>query len=533
MTKRLVLLAAASILLVCGLLPVLSMVLGSLFLNGHLSFHAYKGILPAGARWHLFVNSVTLASLVCISTTILGVPLGLLLGRTDLPLSQFFTLLFSIPLFIPPYIVAISWDQLLGPLGMFGILMNGHFMKVLHEMFFGLGGCVLVLSTIYLPIPMLLSITFSRNVNPRLEEAARLYLSWPRLSWKITTRLMLPGIFFSAILVFVLVLGEFSVPSYLRYQVFSVESFTSFSATYDFKVATANSVPIALLAITLLLIEPLLLGKANSYTSGRVFEDRFITVHLRGMKTLALAVVLLLVSVFILLPASGLIYASFLSGFGSYIKALFFAFDALSRSLVYSFIAATILTICGFFSGYLLMDGTVTGYRLVDLGGLFTFALPGTVIGIGLVHLWNNTLTQWIYGTMAIIIIGYVGRYFILPTRIVLAQLRMIPRSMEEAAQIAGIGWLRRIIKIVLPLSKRALISAWLSSFIFCLRDIDVTMLVYPPGCETLPVRIFTLMANGEPPFISALCIMMIFAVSVPVLVLWYIFSKWQLTVKS
>ena len=532
MTKKLVLLAAAFILFLCGLLPVLSMILGSLFLNGHLSFQAYKGILATGARWHLFANSVTLATLVCISTTMIGVPLGLLLGRTDLPLSRFFTLFFSIPLFIPPYIVAISWDQLLGPLGMFGILVSGHFMKVVHKMFFGLGGCVLVLSTIYLPIPMLLSITFSRNVNPRLEEAARLYLSWPKLLWNITTRLMVPGIFFSAILVFVLVLGEFSVPSYLRYQVFSVEGFTSFSATYDFKAATANSIPISFLAMTLLLIEPLLIGKANFYTSSKVFENRFIIVPLSGMKTLALAVVLFLGSVVILLPASGLIYASLHTGLGAYIKALFFAFNALYRSLVYSFIAATILTVCGFFSGYLLMDGTVAGYRLVDVGGLFTFALPGTVIGMGLVHLWNNTWTQWIYGTMAIIVIGYVGRYFILPTRIVLAQLRMIPRSMEEAAQIAGLGWLGRIMKIVLPLSKRALLAAWLSSFIFCLRDIDVTMLVYPPGCETLPVRIFTLMANGEPSFISALCVMMVLAVSVPVLVLWYVFSKWQLRVK-
>ena len=54
------------------------------------------------------------------------------------------------------------------------------------------------------------------------------------------------------------------------------------------------------------------------------------------------------------------------------------------------------------------------------------------------------------------------------------------------------------------------MIAAWLIGFIFCLRDLGASMLVYPPGQETLPVRIYTLMANGAPNLIAALCVILV-----------------------
>jgi len=84
---------------------------------------------------------------------------------------------------------------------------------------------------------------------------------------------------------------------------------------------------------------------------------------------------------------------------------------------------------------------------------------------------------------------------------------------MEEAAQIAGAGWSRRllvIVVIVIPLAKRGLAGAWLVGFIFCLRDLDITMIVYPPAHDILPVRLFTLMANSPEERIAALCMIML-----------------------
>ena len=77
---------------------------------------------------------------------------------------------------------------------------------------------------------------------------------------------------------------------------------------------------------------------------------------------------------------------------------------------------------------------------------------------------------------------------------------------------------------IVAPLAKRGLIGAWIIAYIFRLRDLGITLVVYPPGFDTLPVRILTLMANAAPSLISALCIILI-AVTLLPLFLWVL---WQ-----
>jgi iron(III) transport system permease protein len=51
-------------------------------------------------------------------------------------------------------------------------------------------------------------------------------------------------------------------------------------------------------------------------------------------------------------------------------------------------------------------------------------------------------------------------------------------------------------------------------------------MLVYPPGYDTLPVRIFTLMANGAPDLIAAASVLMIAATVVPLAVLARVLRK-------
>src|SRR5215472_10988310 len=59
-------------------------------------------------------------------------------------------------------------------------------------------------------------------------------------------------------------------------------------------------------------------------------------------------------------------------------------------------------------------------------------------------------------------------------------------------------------------------IAAWLISYVFSLLDVAMSIVVCPPGYDTLPVRILTLMANGAPSLIAALCIILITITIVP-----------------
>src|SRR5260370_28798230 len=83
------------------------------------------------------------------------------------------------------------------------------------------------------------------NGDGRLEEAGRLISGWPAVLRRITLPLSAPGILFSLVLVFLLAIGELSVPSFLRYPVLPVLSFTQFAASYNFGAATAAAVPLA------------------------------------------------------------------------------------------------------------------------------------------------------------------------------------------------------------------------------------------------------------------------------------------------
>jgi iron(III) transport system permease protein len=201
-----------------------------------------------------------------------------------------------------------------------------------------------------------------------------------------------------------------------------------------------------------------------------------------------------------------------------YLRAFHAVRDSLLRSVLLAAVGATALTVLGFFVGYLIHTRALPVWRAVDGGTVLLFALPGTVIGVGLIALWNRPATNFIYGTPLMILLGYLAQYTALTGRVTVAGLTLVPASMEEAAASAGAGWLRRLTWIVLPLLKRPLLSAWLLAYIFCLRDTGITMLVYPPGYDTLPVRIFTLMANGAPDLIAAACVLMVAATVLPLL---------------
>lgn len=190
--------------------------------------------------------------------------------------------------------------------------------------------------------------------------------------------------------------------------------------------------------------------------------------------------------------------------------------DSMLRGMGFAFLGACLLTALGFYCGYLVDRRSLPFWRAVDGLSLLVFTIPGTVIGIGLISLWNRPVTSLIYASPAIIILGYLAQYAILPIRTIAANLERIPLSLEQAARLSGASWFMTLDKIIAPLAKRGLIAAWLVSYIFCLRDLGISMVVYPPGSDTLPVRIFTLMANGAPSLIAALCLILVVSTLLP-----------------
>ena len=244
-------------------------------------------------------------------------------------------------------------------------------------------------------------------------------------------------------------------------------------------------------------------------------DDAYL-VRLRSHRVWLFALVSVLCALVVITPLLSLLLQA--GSWQTYMRVLHVVSDSLLRSIFLAAIGATALTALGFFIGYLIHTRALSIWRAADAGTVLLFALPGTVIGMGLIALWNRPATNFIYATPLIILFGYLAQYTALTGRVTVAGLSLVPASMEEAAASAGANWMRRLGLIVLPLTRRALVAGWLIAYIFCLRDTGISMLVYPPGYDTLPVRIFTLMANGAPSLIAAACMLMIAATMLPLL---------------
>ncbi|HHT9124598.1 MAG TPA: ABC transporter permease [Candidatus Brocadiia bacterium] len=516
MAKKCTLWIAILLLILIGLAPVIAMFIKSLFVEGELSLKNYAMLFSSKREWVLLFNSLILSGATTLVTILLGVPLGTLFAKTDLPLKRLFTVLFVIPLIIPSYILAIAWFHFLGRSGIAAKIFGDEIGNLTSHFLFGFPGTLFVMVSALLPVVIILTTTYLRMVNPRLEEAAKLSATWSLILKRISIPIIKPGIFLAGLIVFILTMGEFGVPSSLRFDVFPVESFVQFSAFYDFNAATAAAIPLGIITLIVLIVERLFLRKKTFQF--RLTKEAIIMIPLGKTKPFFFMAVTIPVFIFVIIPMGVLFVKSF--SLWAYHEAFAHSMDSILRSLLYASMGATCMVVFGFILGYILERKALHFYYAADSVAIFLFALPSTVVGIGLISLWNTQATNFIYTSFAIILFGYIAQFTALGERIMATTFSQIPHSMEETAQIVGVGWFRRLCGILIPQAKRGLIATWLVGFIFCLRDLGITMMVYPPDHDTLPVRIFTLMANAPEEVIAALCMTMVVVTFLPLCVL-------------
>jgi len=507
--RALTLWAAVIVLIVAGAIPLCLMLAASFSDLGN-----YTGTLGNARTWNLFRSSLFLATLTTLLSGVAGAGLGILFEKTDLPLRKTLACTFSLPLLFPPYILAVGWFEVLGRGGLLAHFVGGGDMT--SRLLFGLPGAVLVLFTAFLPVVLLLTMTYLHAVNPALEQAARLSSGWPVVLRRISIPLATPGIALSLVLVFLLTMGEFGAPAFLRVDVFPVASFTQLTAFYNFGAASAAALPLLAVALLGLIVERRLLhDKAFQFGWGGRRDSTGLS--LCRAKTPILLLVALASGVFVALPLGALAWRGL--SFAALSEAVDRAGGSAIRSIAYSAVSATVLTVLGFFLAYMIHRRAVGCWRLVDAMMMFLFTLPGTVIGVGLITVWNGPSTNWIYATPAILVLGYVAQYAAIGTRTILAGFAQSSISLEEAAEVAGAGWFQRVYGILAPVLAPSILIGWVISFVFCLRDVSLPLLLAPPGYDTLTARTMTLMANGSAELVAALCLLSMSLTAVPLIV--------------
>ncbi|MBN1246061.1 MAG: iron ABC transporter permease [Anaerolineae bacterium] len=156
-------------------------------------------------------------------------------------------------------------------------------------------------------------------------------------------------------------------------------------------------------------------------------------------------------------------------------------------------------------------------------------ALPGPLVGIGLITLWNRP--GWtglgLYGTAWMPVLAALARYTPVGALVLIGALRQINPHLIEAAQLLETRRLRTWVLIHLPLLAPGLLAAAGVVFSLTLGELSATLLVSPPGQPTLTMRIYNYLHYGASDTVAGLTLVLtglvlVFGLAIAVmLVLW------------
>ena len=494
---------AGTVLIIAALLPILSL-LAELPAAGAAALR----VLGSGRPWTLFLRSTGLSAAVTAGALGVGVPLGILIARTDLPGRRVLWLLHLFPMFLPPFVLALGWFHLLGRSGALGT-------EATARALFGGAGVLWVLWLAFTPVCTSLVALLLLGLDASLEEAARLVASPLRVAARILLPAATPAIVLSGIVVFALAISELAVPMFLRVDVFPAAVFARLGGIdYAPGEAFALALPLVPLALLLLFLERRYVGPRSFAVAGLrgMSRDPLSLGQWRSVATFASwsLVLISLAPLLVLLVRAG--------RNGGLEDVVHWVGRAPTNSLASGMLAATVIAALGLVLGHAAARRT-RGAAALDALSMLAFVTPAPILGVGLIAVWNRGWTQAIYASLGILVVGFVARYTVVGVRAVSSVVLQSPLDLEESAAVAGAPFLRRLSRIILPLNLRGVVGGWLLALVFCLRDLETAVLFYPAGREPLTVRLFTLEANGPPSVVAALAVVQV-ALTAAVLVL-------------
>ncbi len=486
------LLAAAGAAVVVFCAAPLARLLADIAFAGTSTLHVLADARP----WILLARSLLLATAVTAGALLIGAPMGLLIARADLPARRALWMLHAFPMFLPPFLLALGWFQLFGRAGPLGG-------ETTAQLLFSEFGLIAILVLTFSPVVSSMVALALLGMDASLEEAARA-IARP---WSVATRILLPAarpaLVLAALVVFTLTVSELGVPMFLRVEVFPAAVFARLGGvSYAPGEAFALALPLLPVALGLLAIERRFAG-ARAFAVGGLRGMSRAPLPLGRSRRILTAAAWTLAMIGALPIGALAVRAAVGNGYSSLPQWIG---RAPWTSVTTAAVAATIIAALGLVVGHAVARH-LRGASTVDAIAVLAFVTPASVLGIGLIGTWMNPATRAVYSSIAILIIGYVARYAIVGIRAAAAVIVQSPVHLEDAAAASGAGFWRRLTRIVLPVNSRGIAAAWLLAMVFCLRDFETAVLYYPPGSESLPVRIFTLEANGPGAVVAALAL--------------------------
>jgi iron(III) transport system permease protein len=471
------------------------------------------------------INSLYLSTLATLGAVLVGTALALAVVRYPLPGKTFLRTAANLALLSPPFIGAYSWVVLFGRMGLVNRIL-GTFGWELPTIY-GWRGILLVFIVQYFPFVFLLVSAALRSVDQSIEDAALSLGSPPRRTFRTAILpVIAPSLTAGALLVFMATMADFGTPMIIGE---GLRTLPTLMYGEFINELGGNPAMASTLGSILILVNTTALMAQRYYA----FRKAYNVVCIQPLKVqrispgnrAVLTVIAYAVVAVALIPSTTIIISSFMPTRGPVMYAGFSLqsyqtiFHLVPRAIANTFMLTTMAVLLdvllGVLVAYLLARRRSHAHALLDALIMLAYAIPGTVVGVGLIVVYNRPPVL-LTGTWIILLVSYFIRHLPYPVRTCTAMLQQIDVRVEEASVSLGVPPFRTFLKVTIPLMFPAILSGAALSWMTTIGELSSSILLYSGPWATMSVAIFTEVFSNHFGTASALASILIAAAFVP-----------------
>jgi iron(III) transport system permease protein len=431
---------------------------------------------------------------------LIGLPLGLLASSYRFPGRSSLVLLQALPLLLPSFLPCIGWSNLAASSWFSWLPTPG-----------GLSGCVFVLGLQMVPLPFFATWAAYQNLTASQIDAARLH-GGERSVLKFSAVACAPVAILAALLGGILSLSDAGAPVIFGCRSVAVEIRTSFAALFDYELAGRQCLLLA--GLVLSLTAPVLLVGLRWLAAAVLAKQTrpAIPYPHRTLGWVTATGLLLVILVGIVLPALGLCLPAMQNPMIE--RAATKVGDTATATLIFAGGAAIIAVVLATVLA-LATSGNSRARLSVLAVMLAILAMPPalTAIGVSRVATLAPPHLDWLMRSQLTVAIVLGLRFLPVATVALMRAVGSLSPSWNDAARVHGVAAPRYFARVILPNVAGGIVVSLLLVMVLAAADITTTHLLQPPGSQSLPVAIFTVMANSPEGLVASLCLLYLLGV--------------------
>ncbi|WP_088329159.1 iron ABC transporter permease [Lacimicrobium sp. SS2-24] len=463
--------------------------------------------------WDYVNNSLLLAAGVGLGTLILGTSLAWVCHHYDFPGRSAFEWLLLLPMAIPAYIIAYCYTGLLDFAGPVQQTLREQFGWSYGDYWFpevrSLGGAIMMLTLVLYPYVFMLARNAFRDQAQSLLEVSRAAGMGPTAYFlNVAIPLARPAILTGVALAMMEAFADFGTVEYFGVSTFTTGIFRTWFGMGNAQAAAQLSALLTTFVLLLLLLEKASRTKIKYYYQGHKHQSQKRLKPSPVIAASLLTFCLLTLTFGFLIPLWMLVNWVWMTGTAQFDgHFLTLMWNSFSLALVAALLVL-VLALVFAYGRRLYADPLV---RLPVTMASMGYAVPGTVIAVGVMLplAWADksldSLMQSLFGvstgllfsgTVFALLLAYAVRFLAVSLHQVEAGLERIKPSMDQAGRSLGVGPLKSLQRIHLPMMKASLLSALLLVFVDVLKELPATLILRPFNFDTLAVRTYELASD-------------------------------------